>query len=219
MQRKKFFRTMAGRMAGMLVVVASLLGTAQAQFGGIFSGNESDKPIKVSSFPANVQQEYKLFQNKCSECHTTAKALQHVQTPDLAKFWVLQMQAMSAADITDKQATEIIDFINNEQLHQPKKQPSETGSGMTTSPTDKVAILAGKEFFNTEMCGVCHSTGVSNDPTLVPLANISNKLSREKLIGVLHGEEVSFGMPALPASTSLNDLNNLVAYLQSLQGQ
>ncbi len=219
MQRKKFFWTMAGRMAGMLVVVVSLLGTAQAQFGGIFSGNESDKPIKVSSYPANVQQEYKVFQNKCSECHTTAKALQHVQTPDLARFWVLQMQAMPAADFSDKQATEIIDFINNDQSHQPKKQPSETGSGMVTTPTDKAAVLAGKDFFNVQMCGVCHSTGVSNDPTLVPLANTGHTLSREKLIGVLHGDEVSFGMPALPASTSLNDLNNLVAYLQSLQGQ
>ena len=123
MQHREFLRSMAKRVAGLLLLI-SLVGTAHAQFGGFFNGNKKDKPIDVSSYPANIQQGYKVFKYACSECHTMARGLRTTQTPAMASYWVLQMQALPAADFNDKQVTEIIDFINYYQSHLPKeKQP------------------------------------------------------------------------------------------------
>ena len=119
MQHKKFSWNMAGRMAGLLLV-AGLLGTAHAQYGGFFTGNKRDKPIDVSSYPANVQQGYKVFKYTCSECHTLDRSLRTTQTPATAKYWVKLMQAKPAADFDDRQAEQIIDFINYYQSHLPK---------------------------------------------------------------------------------------------------
>ena len=120
MQPKGFSRMIAGRIAG-LFLVAVLAGTAHAQFyGGTYTGNKKDKPIDVSSYPANVQQEYKVFKYACSECHTLDRSLRFTQTPATARHWVELMQAKPAADFNDKQATEIIDFINYYQSHLPK---------------------------------------------------------------------------------------------------
>ncbi|MHB8390833.1 MAG: c-type cytochrome [Acidobacteriaceae bacterium] len=119
MQHKKFSWNMAGRMAGLLLV-AGLLGTAHAQYGGFFTGNKRDKPIDVSSYPANIQQGYKAFKYTCSECHTLDRALRTTQTPATAEHWVHVMQAKPAADFDDRQAEQIIDFINYYQSHLPK---------------------------------------------------------------------------------------------------
>lgn len=119
MRHREFLWKMAGRMAGLLFV-AGLLGTAHAQYGGFFTGNKKDKPIDVSSYPANVQQGYKAFKYTCSECHTLDRALRTTQTPSTAEHWVHVMQAKPAADFGDRQAREIIDFINYYQSHLPK---------------------------------------------------------------------------------------------------
>ena len=122
MQSKGSFWNTAGRMVGLLLLVFGLLGTAHAQFGGFFKGNVKDKPIDVSSYPPNVQQEYKVFKNTCSECHTLDRGLRTTQTPIMSEYWVLQMQSMPASDFNDRQAKEIIDFINYYQAHPPKEK-------------------------------------------------------------------------------------------------
>ncbi len=119
MQHREFLRSMAKRVAGLLLLI-SLVGTAHAQFGGFFNGNKKDKPIDVSSYPANVQQGYKVFKYACSECHTLDRSLRTTQTPATAKYWVKLMQAKPAADFDDRQAEQIIDFINYYQSHLPK---------------------------------------------------------------------------------------------------
>lgn len=221
MQRKEFLWNIAGCMAGLLLLVGSF-GTAHAQFGGFFNGNKRDTPINVSSYPANVQQEYKAFQHTCSECHTLDRGLRVTQTPAMAKYWVLQMQAMPAADFNGKQATGIIDFINYHQSHLPQGQQPEASSSVTTetpAPTAAAAALAGKQYFDSAPCVLCHTTGISNSPKIISLAGVGEKLSREQMVKVLHGGKASLGMPAIPASTTSKDLDNLIAYLQSLKGK
>jgi mono/diheme cytochrome c family protein len=216
MQSKGFSWRMAGRMVGLLLLLAGLLGTVQAQFGGFFNGNKKDKPINVVAYPANVQKEYKVFEYKCSECHTTARALRRTQTPDLAKFWVLQMQAMPAADITDKQATEIIDFINYYQARAPKVGAASTAASTTQQP-DMRAIAAGKDYFNSQDCTVCHTLSRTSSEGKVSLATVGSTLTREQILSTLHGDKASLGMPAVSPEPSPNELDNLVAYLQSLK--
>ncbi len=218
MQSKGLLRGTAGRMVGLLLVVG-LFGTAHAQFGGFFNGNKRDKPIDVSSYPANIQQGYRVFKNKCLECHTLNRGLRVTQTSAMAKYWVLQMQAMPAADFNDRQAMEIVDFIDYYQSHLPNGNQTKTSSGMTTAPIDKVDVHAGKDLFSSMMCTLCHTTDVSNDPRIVSLAGVGSSLSREQILDILSGGKGSLGMPALPTSTSQNDLHNLLAYLQSLQKQ
>ena len=119
MQHRELLRSMAKRVAGLLLLIG-LVGTAHAQFGGFFNGNKRDKPIDVSSYPANVQQGYKVFKYACSECHTLDRSLRFTQTPATARHWVELMQAKPAADFNDRQAKQIIDFINYYQSHLPK---------------------------------------------------------------------------------------------------
>ncbi len=121
MQNRGFSWAIAGRMAGLLFV-AGFLGTAYAQYGGAYTGNQKDKPIDVSSYPANVQKDYKVFKYSCSECHTLDRALRTTQTPDTAKHWVHVMQANPAADFNDRQAKQIIEFIDYYQSHLPKDE-------------------------------------------------------------------------------------------------
>ncbi len=120
MQPKRLSWTFLGQMAGLLFVV-SLLSTAHAQYyGGAYDGNQKDAPINVSSYPADIQHAYKTFRYTCSECHTLARAFDETSTPATAKHWVEVMQAKPAADFSDKQAQEIIKFLNYYHAHPPE---------------------------------------------------------------------------------------------------
>ncbi len=104
-----------------------------------------------------------------------------------------------------------------------KKTQPEAHSGMLAAavppPTEMSAIYAGKQYFDAAMCTMCHTTSVGGDPKMISLANVGSRLSRQQILDTLHGGKVSLGMPAIPASISSKDLNNLVAYLQSLKGK
>lgn len=217
MQNKGVSWSVLGRMAVLLMLIAGLLGTVQAQFGGFFTGNKKDTPINVTAYPANVQQEYKVFKYKCSECHTTDRALRRTQTPELAKFWVEQMQAMPAADITDKQATEIIDFINYYQARVPKAAAAATTSA--PAQPDTKAIAAGKDYFGSQDCTVCHTLSRTSTDGKVSLASVGSTLTREEIFSVLRGGKADAGMPALSPEPSPKEMDNLVAFLLSLKGQ
>ena len=120
MQHKRFSRITAGRLAGFFLV-AALVGTAHAQYyGGTYTGNKKDAPIDVSSYPANIQRAYKTFKSTCSECHTLNRSFGETDTPDTAKHWVNLMQDKPAADFNDRQAEQIIEFLNYYHAHPPK---------------------------------------------------------------------------------------------------
>lgn len=122
--------------------------------------------------------------------------------------------------VTDDGSNSVWRVIYNGQKNQP--QASSAMSAAAPSP-EKSPILEGKQYFNSAMCTMCHTTGVSSGPKSGPkkvsLADVGSRLSRQQIVDTLHGGKVSKGMPAIPASTSSKDLDNLVAYLQSLKGQ
>ena len=120
MQRNELSWAVAGWIVGLLLL-AGVLGTANAQFyGGTYTGNKKDKPIDVSSYPANIQQGYEIFKHTCSECHTLDRALRLTGTPYTAKRWVYVMQAKPAADFNNTQAKQIIEFLDYYHAHPPK---------------------------------------------------------------------------------------------------
>lgn len=192
---------------------------ALAQAGRSADQSSAYKPLDVSRYPAEIQQDYKVFSTSCSKCHTLVRGLRETKTPAKATFWVHKMQAMPAAHISDRQAGEIIRFINYYQTHPVATKTEENASGNAAPPADPAAIRAGKEYFKTAMCTMCHTTSTSNDPQLVSLANVGRDLTKAQILDTLHGAKTKQGMPALPASTSPADLDHLVAFLQSLKGQ
>lgn len=100
------------------------------------------------------------------------------------------------------------------------EQPGAASHMAAPTPTAKLsAVAAGKAYFNSGTCTMCHTAGVSSDPKVVSLRNVGSQLSRKQILDTLHGGKVAQGMPAIPASTSSKDVDNLVAYLQSLKGQ
>lgn len=91
-------------------------------------------------------------------------------------------------------------------------------SAATTAAPEQSPIAAGKQYFNSAMCTMCHTVSPANNGKKVSLANVGSRLSRQQILDTLHGAKVSQGMPAIAPSTSSQDLDNLVAYLQSLKG-
>ncbi len=95
--------------------------------------------------------------------------------------------------------------------------PSSGGTAVSTASPEMSPVIAGKQYFDSGSCIMCHTTsGAANGK--VSLANVGSRLSRQQILDTLHGAKASQGMPAIPPSTSSKDVDNLVAYLQSLKG-
>jgi hypothetical protein len=67
--------------------------------------------VDISSYPAPIPKAYKLLAEKCSACHTTARALNVTMSPDSWNMVVKQMAAKSTPRISVKQIHQILQFL------------------------------------------------------------------------------------------------------------
>ena len=86
-------------------------------------GKGSTRKIKrigvfsAAVFPAAIKNGYRIFAVKCKECHELDKSLQAGASPAQAVAEVKRMQSMASSHISDKEANEIVDFLNYNQAH------------------------------------------------------------------------------------------------------
>ncbi len=194
-------------MAASLTALLALGASAFAQFG---SHPEEDK-IDVSSYPADVQNGYRVFTNKCSECHSLASSLKQSRSPDGWTAEVGRMQAMASSHINGREADQILAFLRYDELH--RKAAARNSIGATSgNSTDTV----GKQLFESYGCSSCHSAAGAGN-TSSPLDGIGSKRTAEELRKLIVSPPSGSTMPAM--SVPDNDLNSLVAYLLSLKGR
>jgi len=110
----------AADMKALVSYVTRLSGEtgATAQPGqGQYAENKEDLRIHAAAFPSAIKNGYRIFAVKCNECHELDKSLQAGASPTQAVAEVKRMQSMASSHISDKEAKEIVDFLNYNQAH------------------------------------------------------------------------------------------------------
>lgn len=80
--------------------------------------------INVSSYPPEQQQAYKLFVNKCSQCHTIARPINTSMTRTEWMMYVKRMMHKPNSGISNTQGKEIFEFLAYDQQMRKDKNPS-----------------------------------------------------------------------------------------------
>lgn len=198
-----------------ITLLSSLSITALATLSGFFalaapqfrsdSGSES---IDISKYPIEMQKSYKVFVNKCSECHGLSSSLRYSRSAAGWKAEVYRMQSMPSSHINDHEADEIIGFLNYDESHR-KSAETSTNSGAATSPG-----VGGKELYEKYNCSACHSVaGVGNNS--FPLDGIGSRRTEAELKKLILSPPSGSAMP--PTGASGDEIEKLVAYLVTLK--
>ena len=80
--------------------------------------------INVSSYPPEQQQAYKVFVNKCSQCHTIARPINTSMTRTEWMMYVKRMMHKPNSGISNSQGKEIFEFLAYDQQERKDKNPS-----------------------------------------------------------------------------------------------
>ena len=80
--------------------------------------------IDVGSYPAEQQKGYKLFNDKCSKCHTIARPINTTMTKDEWSRYVKRMMHKPNSGISDSQGKAIFEFLAYDQETRKDKNPS-----------------------------------------------------------------------------------------------
>ena len=67
--------------------------------------------IDVSTYPPEMQENYKLFEQKCSRCHTLARPINSEFTGETWRKYVYKMMRKPGSGLTPKTAEPIIKFL------------------------------------------------------------------------------------------------------------
>jgi hypothetical protein len=67
--------------------------------------------IDVSTYPPEQKARYGIFQQKCSKCHSVARAVNSRFTATEWKRYIKRMVRRPNAGVTDEQAEDIFEFL------------------------------------------------------------------------------------------------------------
>ncbi len=210
MNKAKIGRVILSIVSGMAIMVAITM-TLRAQY----DQNKAVPNIDISSYPTEIQADYRVFRDKCSECHSVASSLKLRRSPDEWTYWVKQMEAMPSSHFNDEEAKQMLDFLNYDEAHRKAKLSAQKTTG-ASGQLDPVA--AGREFYFAQSCDDCHSIGGKGSADGPPLDDVGKRLTREQLINRMRGRRAGKVMPALPPETTDREINDLVEFLLTLKG-
>jgi mono/diheme cytochrome c family protein len=209
MTKSKSVRLACGLFLAMLVWVAQ---TELAQ--GQFTQNRDTIKVDASRFPPDVQKDYRVFRNKCSECHGVDTSLKLTLSPAGWSSEVKRMQAMPSSQFNDKQAATITAFLGYYGTQHNLQ------SNLAVAANSSSAIAAGRKFYFAQNCDACHKIAGQGGEVGPELTNVASRLSPEKLSQAIQsirtGKDTS--MPQLPPNTTNEQINDLVDFLMTLKG-
>jgi mono/diheme cytochrome c family protein len=211
MNRAKIGRLIISVVSGMAIMVAVTITVS-----GQYAQNKAAPKIDVSSYPPEVQVDYRVFLRRCSECHSVASSLKLRMSPVEWTYWVKQMEAKPSSHFNDKQAKQILDFLNYDEVHRKAKLSAQQTTG-ATQQSDPVA--AGREFYLTHNCDLCHTIGGKGDADGLPLDDVGKRLTRDQLTKRMQERRAGTVMPPLAPETTDREINDLVEYLLTLKGR
>ncbi len=194
-------------LTASLTALLAITTSAVAQFGTRYE----ETKIDVSSYPAEIQNGYRVFANKCSACHDLSSSLKQSRSPEAWAAEVHRMQAMASSHINDREADQIVKFLSYDETH--RKAAARQPAGVSPGGPPEVA---GKQLFESYGCSSCHSVaGVGN--TSSPLDGIASKRTAEELRKSIVSPPSTSTMPSMDIPDK--DLTNLLAYLSTLQSR
>lgn len=188
---------------------AFMPGTAHAQF----TQHHDTIQVDASGFPADVQNGYRLFKAKCGECHGLDLSLKTNFPPDRWTAEVKRMQAMPSSRFNDREAKAIVDFLNYDEAH---RKPPITAPA---SGSESDAVSAGRAFYYAQSCDACHTIAGKGGEAGPPLDDIGKRLSRDQITRRMQDRRAGAAMPPLASDTTDQQINQLVAFLLTLQGK
>ncbi len=94
--------------------------------------------INVSSYPAAQQQAYKLFVNKCSQCHTIARPINTSMTRTEWMMYVKRMMHKPNSGISNSQGKDIFEFLAYDQQVRKDKNPAKFYKALSDDQIQKL---------------------------------------------------------------------------------
>lgn len=78
--------------------------------------------IDVSGYEPKYQELYKVFEVKCSKCHSLSRAVNARLKPDEWTLYVKKMKRRPGSGISDANAEQLIDFLSFHSKEQAKRR-------------------------------------------------------------------------------------------------
>jgi mono/diheme cytochrome c family protein len=76
-----------------------------------FPADNGPNFISVSSYSTEMQEYYKIFERKCSRCHTLARPINSEFVGEAWRKYVYKMMRKPGSGLTPKTAVPIIEFL------------------------------------------------------------------------------------------------------------
>jgi hypothetical protein len=92
------------------LVIIGLLGMPKSVHK-TFPADTGPNFIDVSSYPVEMQQHYKLFESKCSRCHTLARPINSKLVGEEWRKYVHKMMRKPGSGLIPKTANKIVAFL------------------------------------------------------------------------------------------------------------
>ncbi|MCZ6680398.1 MAG: hypothetical protein O7E52_24470 [Candidatus Poribacteria bacterium] len=94
----------------MVIITVSLVNMPQATVK-TFPADKGPNFIDVSSYPPQMQEYYKIFEQKCSRCHTLARPINSKFAGEDWRKYVYKMMRKPGSGLTPKTAEQIIELL------------------------------------------------------------------------------------------------------------
>jgi mono/diheme cytochrome c family protein len=180
-----------------------------------FTQNKDKIRIDLSTYPPEMRKAYEVFNVRCGECHGLDTSLKPSFAPAQWTTEVKRMQAMASSHINDEQAKTISEFLNYDESHRKAQLKSTALSPAANS------VSPGSQFYAAQGCDTCHSIANKGGSVGPSLTDVGTRLSRDRLLKVIHGMksgDPKSAMPPLPSDTTDQQVNDLVDFLTTLKG-
>ena len=125
------------RFMALGFIVAPLFMAAQSS-NVTLPQDKGPAKVDVSSYPPEMQKDYKVFADKCSKCHTIARPINTTMTqPDWERY-VKRMMHKPNSGISDSQGKTIYDFLLYDQQNRKDKNPSAFFKSLSDDEIEKL---------------------------------------------------------------------------------
>ena len=189
--------------------LAFVLSTGTGAAHGQFTQNRDTIKIDTASLPPEIHKDFRVFQAKCNACHGLDTSLKPSMSDTQWTSEVKQMQAMASAQFNDRDADQILKFLRYDESHR-----KAAARASVSASSDGTPEAIGKQLFESYGCSACHSVaGVGN--TSSALDGVGSKKNAAELRKAVTSPASGSAMP--PMDVPAKDLDNLIAYLQTLK--
>ncbi len=125
------------RCTALAFMVAPLFLSAQSSNVTLPQDKGPDK-INVSAYPPEQQKAYKVFESKCSKCHTIARPINTTMTKPEWERYVKRMMHKPNSGISDSQGKTIFEFLVYDQEMRKDKNPSAFSKSLSDEEIEKL---------------------------------------------------------------------------------